>query len=280
MLPSLIGLLTFVMLPVLASLSLTFFRWDGLGGLSIAKWTGLDNYTTMFSDSTFYLVLKNTGYFGVLSLLGIVPSLLLAVQLQHSFFGRTLFRVVFFLPYVATGVAVAMVWRWLLDSEIGAINYLLEAARVHKVQWLNSREWALPSVALVQIWRHLGYFMLLFLSGLQSIPAQYYEAARADGAGPVSLFRHITLPLLSPTTFFIVVVTIIQAFRLFDLILLMTGGGPAMATTTVAYYIYTNSFEDFRLGYGSALAWGLFVIVGVITFVQMHLQRRWVHYER
>lgn len=276
-LPSLVGIILFVLIPVVCSLILTFAKWDGLGTI---EWIGFDNFRRLGSDPMFTRVMKNTVNFTWMNLLGIVPALILAVILNQDLPGKGVFRVLYFVPYITMGVAVAMVWRWMFDSEIGVINYLLRLVGFSGIPWLGSRAHAMPSVVLVSIWRSLGYYILLFLSGLQSIPSQLYEAATVDGANAWKRFRHITLPLLSPTTFFVLIVSVINSFQVFDLVFTMTGGGPARATTTIAYYIYTSSFEDFRMGYGSTLAWALFLIVAVITAIQFSLQSKWVNYDR
>lgn len=274
--PSLIGIAFFILLPLIASLYFTFTDWDGIGSI---KWQGFANYVRLNGDPLFRQVMWNTAYFTVLGMLGLIPSLLLAFILNTGIKGKLFFRTNFFIPYVSMSVAVAMLWKWIYDSEIGILNYFLEELGLRGLAWLGDTRLAMPSVVIVHIWKNLGYTMLLFLAGLQNISKVYYEAAEVDGANEWRKFLHITLPLLSPTIFFVIVVGIIGSFQVFDLVYMMTQGGPVRATNTIVYYIYTTAFQDFQMGYGCTLAWVLFVIILAVTLVQFQLQKKWVHYE-
>src|SRR6185503_15597282 len=189
-----------------------------------------------------------------------------------------LYRAIYFVPVVTSLVAVAMVWQWLYHSEVGLINYLLIDLGLPKVNWLGSTEWAMPAVILMTSWKSMGYYAVIFLAGLQGIPGHLYEAADIDGANSWQKFWRITLPLLSPTMFFVLVISIIQAFQVFGQIFIMTRGGPANATSTIVYFIYNQAFVWFRMGYAAAASWVLFAIIFVVTILQTRWQRRWVHY--
>lgn len=274
--PNLIGFLFFIFLPVLASLGLSFTEWDLLGDL---KWIGLGNYKELISDQVFWKVLWNTVYYTLGTVpTGIIISLGLAIALNQKIKGVKLFRAVYFLPVISSTVAVGMIWQWLYNPEFGLLNYLLSLVDIHGPSWLTSTSWAMPAVMITCIWKSLGFNMLLFLAGLQGISDSYYEAAEIDGAGWWAKFRNITLPLLSPTTFFVVVMSIINSFQVFDQIFVMTQGGPARYTSVLVHYLYQNAFEYFKMGYASAIAYILFFIVFVITIFQLRHSKSWVVY--
>ena len=180
---------------------------------------------------------------------------------------------------VSSTVAIAVLWGLLYNTQVGFLNYVLVRLGFDRVPWITSETWAMPSVIIMSVWKGLGYNMILFLAGLQSIPEEYYEAASIDGAGAWRRFRDITLPLLSPTTFLVVVLSIITSFQVFEQTYFLTGGGPSWSTLTLVLMIFFRGFQDFRMGYASAIAYVLFAIVFVITLIQWRLQRRWVHYE-
>jgi multiple sugar transport system permease protein len=274
--PSLAGFLLFTLGPALASLVLSLTEWDLIGS---PRFVGLRNYRDILGDAIFARVAVNTVVYsgGVVPLL-VVVSLALAMALNASFRGRTLFRTIFFLPVVSSTVAVAMVWRWIY-APFGALNTVLVALGLPSVGWLITTEWAMPSVILMSVWQSMGYSMVVFLAGLQSIPQHLYDAAAVDGATGWRRFRYITLPLLSPTTFFVVVMAVISTFQVFGQIYMLTGGGPAFATSTIVYHIYERAFLALHMGYASALAWVLFAAIFGLTLVQIRLQRAWVTYE-
>jgi multiple sugar transport system permease protein len=275
--PTFLGL-SIVLGSVLGGLVISLTQWDIL---TPPKWAGLGNYIKMFTDDELFIKsLRNTFYFTV----GVVPtgtilSLLAAVVMNQPLKGRSIFRTVYFLPTVCSGIAVALLWGWLYNSQYGLINSALRSIGLPKVSWLGNGRTAMPAVMIMAVWSGLGYNMLLFLAGLQGIPQEYYEAARMDGASRLQLFRHITLPLLSPTTFFVVVLSIIGSFQVFEATYVMTGGGPNYATYTMVLLIFNQGFQWFRMGYASALAYILFAIILAFTIMQLRLERRWVHYD-
>jgi multiple sugar transport system permease protein len=277
LLPTIIGLLLFSLGPVVASALLSFTSWDGL---TPPVWTGTQNYSLLFSDPLFWTALRNTVEYTVGSVVpSIVLSLLLALAVNQKVRGVVFFRTLFFLPVISPPVAIAILWGWLYNAQYGIIDMVLNDLGIAPVQWLSEPSTALPAIMIMSIWSGLGYNMILFLAGLQGIPQELYEAARIDGANRWALFRHVTVPLLSPTTFFILILSMISAFQLFDYAYIMTSGGPNYATLSIVLYIYQMAFQNFKMGYASALAYVLFVIIAVVTFIQFRLQRRWVHYE-
>jgi multiple sugar transport system permease protein len=277
-LPNVVGFLVFSAIPVLGTLAISTLDWDMLGP---PRFVGLANYAALLGgDPLFRQVLGNTLYY----VLGTVPtgmvlSLGLALAMNARLPGIAFFRAVFFMPVIASSVAVAMVWRWLYNRDFGLIDAGLSAIGLPAVPWLSSTEWAMPAVILLAVWKHLGFNMVVYLAGLQNVPQPLYEAAEIDGANSWQRFRHVTLPTLAPTTFFILVISIIGSFQVFDLAYVLTAGGPANATTTVVMYVYAQAFQLFEMGYAAAVAWVLFGIVLAVTLVQWRLQRRWVHQE-
>ncbi len=279
LLPSAILFLAFIAGPVIASLALTFFQWDGL---SNGRFIGLDNYRTLAQDPEVRTVLLNTVVFVVGDVLGkTVLGLFLAVVVTRYLprLLQTLFRSIIFFPVIVSGVAIGIIWGWLLNTSLGVVNYYLGLVGLPTVAWLDSSANALPSLILVDIWRNVGFTFVVFTAGIQGISAHQYEAAAIDGAGEWSQFIWITLPLLSPTTFFVLVINLITAFQFFDLSYVMTQGGPGDATRTIVYYIYDTGFHFFRFGYASTVAFLLFLILAGLTFIQVRLSRRWVFYQ-
>ena len=277
LLPTYLGMVGLVLGPVLAGFVISFFRWDVI---SPPVFIGIRNYTDLFDPARerFLQALGNTIYYVV----GAVPSslvisLLLAMALNRIR-GQTLFRTIYFLPSVCAGVAIATLWAWLFNTQFGFINWVLSWFGLPKVPWLSDSNWAMPSIIIMSVWQGLGYPIVLFLAGLQGIPEEYYEAARIDGAGNWQLFRYVTLPLLSPTTFLILVLSIIGSFQVFEQTYIMTQGGPSFSTTTIVLMIVYRGFQDFKMGLAAAMAYILFAIVLLWTIIQFWLQRRWVHY--
>ncbi len=279
LLPNLIGFLVFTARAVIEAFRLSFYRADLL---TPEVWVGLNNYQRLlFSDDLFHKVLFNTAYYTLGSVpLAIIVGLLLAVLVNVPLRGITLFRTAYFMPVVSSVVAVSLLWQWLYNSDFGLINEALRALGLRNPPiWLSDPNWAMPALIIMSIWRQAGYNMVLFLAGLQGIPQHLYEAAEIDGANAWHRFWRITLPLLTPTTFFVLVISIIGSFQVFDQALILTNGGPANATNTVVMYIYQQGFQYFRMGYASAIAWILFIIIFALTVVQWQYQRKWVHYE-
>lgn len=275
LLPNIIGFLIFSLIPTVSSFGLSFVNW---GLLDKPSFTGLANYRELLGDSIFWLTLKNTALYSFVKVpLNLILSLLLAILLNKQLHGRNFFRAIAFLPSVCSSVAVALIWAPLLESsKNGLINHLLSFFGIDVIPFLVSSAWAMPSVIFVGLWKELGYFMVIFLAGLQGISRSYYEAASIDGANARTVFFNITLPLISPTTFFALTTSLIGSFQIFDLTSVLTKGGPANATNTLVMYIYQNGFQFFRMGYASALSLILFVTIFIITLVQNHYSDKWV----
>ena len=276
--PWLIGFIVFSGGPILASLGISLSEYSIL---SPPKFIGAGNYTQLFQDELFYKALLNTVYYvGVSVPLGVILAFLMAIALNQKLAGQTWFRTIFYLPSVVSGIAVALLWGWLLNADFGLFNFLLSKIGITGPKWLFSTTWAMPSIILMSLWG-VGGSMVVFLAGLQGIPEHLYEAAELDGAGEWSKFWNVTVPMISPVIFFNMIVTIIGAFQIFDQVYIMTNGkgGPANATLVYVLYLYRNGFEYFKMGYASALAVVLFVIILGITAFQFAAARRWVYYE-
>lgn len=279
-LPWIIGLAIFWLGPIFASFYFSFTNYEVIGS---AKWLGLANYQrAFFNDDLFWVALGRTFSFAFAYVpAAIIGALLLAVMLNQKLKGTNIYRTVFFMPHLIPAVALAVVWIFLLQPRLGPVNYMLREIGIsNPPDWLAARNSALASVIMINVWAAVGgNTMLIFLAGLQGVPQELYEAAEIDGAGTFSKFRNITLPLLTPTIFFNMVLAIIGALKVFTTAWVATKGGPSYATWFFALHIYTEAFQYFRLGYGSALAWILTVIVMFFTWVQVAYSRRWVHYE-
>lgn len=278
LLPNIVGFLVFTLLPVLASAVLSLYRWDIIRS---PVFVGLGNYLRLFTkDPFFYKILFNTAYYTFISVpLGMVCSLVLALLVNQRLTGITWFRAAYFMPVVSSTVAVALIWRWLYNTDFGLVNSFLRVFGLPNIPWLTSTRWAMPALILMSIWKNMGYHMVIFLAGLQGIDVRLYEAAEIDGASRWGKFRYVTLPLLTPTIFFVLVTSVIGSFQVFALALVMTEGGPGYATSTLVLFIYNNAFQWFKMGYAAALAWILFAIVFIATLIQMRYQRTWVHYD-
>ena len=276
-LPNLFGFAIFTLVPMVFSLVLSFMNWDGA---NVISWAGLDNFKQLWQDTTFRIALTNTFYY----VIGTVPltmaaSLGLALLLNQPLRGRNFFRTTFFFPYVASLVAVAVVWNMLFHPALGPVNQLLLTLGVENPpRWTADVDWAMPTIILASIWKGMGYYMVIYLAALQGIPSALYEAAEIDGANAWQRFRYVTLPMLTPATFFVSIMLTIASFKVFDLILVMTGGGPGRATNVLVIHTYNTAFREFRFGYSSAIAMVLFVIVLVITVAQFRMEKRWVSY--
>jgi multiple sugar transport system permease protein len=274
--PSLVPLLLFMIGPMLSSIGLSFLSWDLL---SPARWVGLSNYRTLIHDGLFHSALLHTLYFiGGYLPLTFLGGLGLALALNQRLKGIAWVRTIYFLPVVTSWVVVSLVWEWLLNPQFGMVNRLLSLVGIHGPGWLLDPHWAMPGIIVASAWKDLGFTMVIFLAGLQAIPEDYYEAAALDGAGRWSRFRNVTLPLLSPASFFVVVITLINNFQVFDQVQVMTQGGPANSTTVVVQQIFQNAFRYSRMGYAAAMSWALFAVILVVTVVQLRLQKRWVVY--
>lgn len=279
LLPNIAGFLLFTLIPLVASLAISFFNWPLTSSPTFVGW---HNYVRLFTnDSTFYQILTNTllyvaGYVP----LNIVLSLGIAVWLSTLARGRNFFRILFFIPVMAPMVGVALVWSLLYVPQTGVIDWALSSVfHLPGPDWAGSTTWALPAIIFMSVWQGFGYNMLVFSAGLQGIPEQYYEAAAIDGAGGWARFWQITIPLLSPSLFFGTVLTIISSLQVFDQAFVLTSGGPGVASTSLVLDLYQNGFQYFKMGYASAIAWALFILIMLVTALQFALQRKWVYYE-
>jgi len=282
LLPTILGVGIFFVVPLLISLFLSFTDARLFGDPQIV---GLANYTRALGDPKFWQSLRNTFTFSLATMiLSIIPALILAILLNEKLWGRSFFRVIYFVPVVASVVGVSLLWRYLLNVDFGFVNYGLRLVGLDPIPWLSRPEWGLVSVIIVFSWKTIGYNMVIFLAGLQGVPRQLYEAASIDGASRWRQFMSITLPMLSPTTFFVVVTTLINCLQVFDVpvALGLTRGntvGPADSMLTVVPLLWREAFIGSRQGYASALAWLLFLIIMVITVIQFRASNRWVNYD-
>lgn len=267
LLPSFLGLLIFSLIPIVAVAVLSLFNWGLLGQ---PTFIGLRNYERMFASALFWHSLLLTLYYVLLNIpMQTVFALLLALLLNQNIPGRGFFRTLFVVPWMATAIAMGIVWQWIFDPQYGTLNTFLGVFHIAGPAWLSSPAWALPAIAAVNIWQYTGYNMLFFLAGLQGIPPDFYEAASLDGAGPFNRFFSITLPLLTPTMFFVLVTDIIGSAQVFDTVYAMTKGGPGNATDVLNFETFQQAFDFFHAGYASALSMVLFAILIIITLCQV-----------
>jgi multiple sugar transport system permease protein len=274
--PGLILFIVFTLFALIFAFYLSFHEWSLID--KNKPFVGLDNYRDVSNDTRFRRAIANTFYFTG----GSVPvtmfvGLLVAMLLNQPIRFRGFFRAAFFLPVVTPFVVVAILWKWIYNGDFGLFNYYLQKIGVisHPLLWLADPNLAMPSVIIMSIWSGIGFSMVIYLAGLQSIPEELYEAAKVDGAGPLRRFWHITLPLLTPTTLFLLVIGIIGSLQVFTQIFIMTNGGPVERTTTMVYYIYLSAFKFYEFGYATALAFFLFAMVFILTLFQLRLYRRY-----
>jgi multiple sugar transport system permease protein len=277
--PMLIGVSIMTLLPILATLVLSFADWNFIAGLNGFQWVGFDNFERLAEDATFLKSLKNNGIFMLTVPIYMAISLLLAILIDKHVYARDFFKVVYFLPYISSVVAVAIVWQALFHPSAGPVNQFLMSLGIdNPPKWIADTDFALISVMMISVWISIGYNMIVYLAGLQAIPKDLYEAADIDGASGWSKFSTITLPLLSPTTFFLMVTGIIYTFKVFDLIAVLTKGGPAQSTSVIVWYLYETAFLNLKVGYASSMAMILFLCVLIITLLQWIGQKKWVNY--
>ncbi|GIF63624.1 sugar ABC transporter permease [Asanoa ishikariensis] len=268
--PALVGFAVFAAYPTLRGIYLSF---TDFAVLSPPEWIGLDNYRQLLGDEVFWSSLGVTVYFVLLSVsLGLVVSVVTAAVL-HRITSSTVIRGLIILPFLISGVVAGTVWWWMLDSQLGIVNIVIKAFGGDGIQFLTSRDWAIPSVALINVWKQMGYTAIIIFAGLQTIPATIYEAGRVDGASELRMFRTLTLPLLRPILALVVVLNVINAFQVFDIVSVTTKGGPANASNVLQMYIYSKAFGQFDFGYAATMSLALFVILIAITFLQMRLLR-------
>jgi multiple sugar transport system permease protein len=273
--PWIIGFVLFTGGPVLFSLALSFFKWDAIHP---AKFYGLRNYAQMLHDPLLTKSLWNTVVYAAMYIPGsIIMALTLAMLLNQKLRGMRVFRTIFYLPYLTAGVATYTLWAAVFEPKMGVMNRFLRLFFDNPPTWLQDPAWSKVALVIMAVWS-VGGMMLVFLAGLQNISDQLYEAAEIDGAGPVSRFLNVTIPLLSPTIFFNTIITTIASFRVFDAAMVMTAGGPSNSTLFYVYHLFNKAFTFGQFGYASAMAWLLFAIVLVLTVVQIRLGRKWVHY--
>lgn len=279
-LPAIIVFLVFVAAPMLAAFGFSLFQWDVFRA---AKYLGLDNYRELFSDKRFFTTFWNTVVYTVLEVpLNLFVALAIALALNRRLPSvlRYFFRTTYFFPVIISFVAVSILWRYLLigDPTFGLVNYYLSRLGIDAIPWTSSSRWALRTVILVNVWKTFGFNLIIFLAGLQNIPRHFYEAAEIDGANIWHRFRHITIPLLTPTLFFVFVIEMLHAVQVFDTAYVLTRGGPGDASRTIVMYMYETGFQAFRMGYASAVAVILFLVVMTLTLLQMRGSRLWVFY--
>lgn len=275
--PSLILLVTFTVVPIVAAGFLSFFDWDLL---TSPEFVGIGNFTELAGDTKFRSAMAHTlifiaGYLPVVMVVGLGLALLLNRRSQLA----SVSRIIFFMPVVSAWVAVALMWKWMLNSRFGVVNWALGLVGIEGPQWLFERGWAMASVIAVSIWKDAGFVMILFLAGLQAVPADCREAAFVDGATPWQTFWRVTFPLLTPTVFLVSIILLINSFQVFEQVWILTGGGPLNSTTVVVQQIVQTAFSFGRMGYAAAMSWILFAFIFAVTILQTRLQRRWVHYD-
>lgn len=276
--PWIVGFMLFTFVPMISSLVLSFTRYRII---TPAKWIGIENYAYAFTqDDLFWSSLGRTFYYSFAFVpLSIIGSLLLAILLNQRVHGEAIFRTLFYLPSLTPAVAAGMLWAWILNSQVGLVNYLLSIVSIKGPPWLGSTTWAIPSIILITLWTSVGGGrMIIFLAGLQGVPEELYEAADMDGAGRIEKLWHVTLPMISPTILFNLVLGVMGALQVFTTAYVTTKGGPGRATWFFALHIYSTAFLYFDMGYGCTLAWVLFAIVICLTILQFRLSDRWVYY--
>jgi multiple sugar transport system permease protein len=275
--PGMLGVLIFTLFPVFSALGISFTNWSIIAQ---PEFVGAANYAKLIRDPVFAKVMVNTIYYTAVSVpLNLMVALLFAIILNQKIRFLALFRTAYFLPVVSASVAVSMVWMWLLDSNFGLINTVIVWFGMRPVAWLSNSLTAMPAIIVVSVWKNMGWNMIIFLAALQDVPEDYYDAARIDGANNINLFRHVTLPLITPAILFTSITGFIGSFQGFDLVYNMTQGGPARATSVIGYYIWEQAFKYSKMGYGSAVAYVLFILILVITLIQWRARRHWVYGE-
>ncbi|AIQ48626.1 sugar ABC transporter permease [Paenibacillus sp. FSL R7-0273] len=277
--PMLVLTVTLVIIPILLSGVISFSDWNFVTGLEGFQPVGLDNYTRLFQDEAFHRSLMNN-----LIMIAVVPvaiflALVLAVLINKATYFKSLFKVIYFMPFISSFVAIALLWRVLYHPTNGPINGFLRSIGVENPPlWLADPKFALISVMIIMVWTSLGFNMVIYMAGLQNISKDLYEAADVDGASPLRQFFRITLPLLSPTSFFLLITGIVGSFKVFDLIMVLTGGGPAGSTSVIVYYLYEVAFVNLESGYASAMGIVLLILILLVTLVQWLGQKKWVNY--
>lgn len=271
--PAVLGIIIFIIIPIFFSFGLSFAKWDLLNPI---EFVGFDNYKEILTEPLFGKILLNTVIFALAtSIFGVIIPLILASILNRKIRGSEFFKTAYFLPFITPMIVIGIIWQWIFDPNIGLLNKVLQ---IH-VNWLYDPHWAMPALIIVSVWKLIGYNMIIFLSSLSGISNSMFEAAKIDGANPFETFLYVTIPLLSPTIFFVVIITAVSSFQIFDLIYLMTQGGPLDSTNVLVYAIYKNAFEYFNAGKASAIAYVLFIIILILTLIQWNLRKKLVYNE-
>ena len=275
-LPSLLGFLIFTFIPVVISLCLSFTSWNFMEGIEGIKFNGLANYIRLFSDEWFLNSYKNNIIFTAVTVPVLIAlGLVMATIINKYIYGGGVVRTMNFIPYIASVVAVCTVWMVLLQPSYGPVNEFFRSIGIaNPPGWLADFKWSLPSIMIIYVWQQVGYYSIVFLAGLKGLPEDVYEAAKVDGASSIRQFFSLTVPLISPTTFFLTIMGIIGSFKVFDQISVLTQGGPGSSSSVMAYYVYRTAFDYFEMGYANTLAWALFVLVFIVTLVQWKMQAK------
>jgi multiple sugar transport system permease protein len=277
--PMLIGVSVLVLLPIFATFALSFADWSFITNISQLKWVGFENFGRLMEDKVFIKSLGNNALFVLTVPICMATSLFLAIAIDRNVYMKSYFKVAFFMPYISSIVAIAVVWQVLFHPSAGPINQVLMSLGVdNPPKWIADPGFALISIMLIQVWVSIGFNMIIFLAGLQSIPKDLYEAADIDGANAWVKFKHITLPMISPTSFFLFITGIISTFKVFDLVAVLTKGGPMHSTSMIVWNLYETAFVNLKIGYASAMAVVLFLCVFGITILQWLGQKKWVNY--
>lgn len=275
-LPSLLGFLIFTFIPVVISLCLSFTSWNFMEGIEGIKFNGLANYIRLFSDEWFLNSYKNNIIFTAVTVPVLIAlGLVMATIINKYIYGGGVVRTMIFIPYIASVVAVCTVWMVLLQPSYGPVNEFFRSIGIaNPPGWLADFKWSLPSIMIIYVWQQVGYYSIVFLAGLKGLPEDVYEAAKVDGASSIRQFFSLTVPLISPTTFFLTIMGIIGSFKVFDQISVLTQGGSGSSSSVMAYYVYRTAFDYFEMGYANTLAWALFVLVFIVTLVQWKMQAK------
>lgn len=273
-LPALLGTIVFIIIPIICSFGLSFTKWDLLNPI---QYVGLENYKVVLTEPVFVKIIINTFVYAIAtSIFGVIIPLILACIINTKIKGADFFKTAYFLPFVTPMIVIGIIWEWIFDPNIGCLNHFLH---LH-INWLYDTNFAMPALIIVSVWKLIGYNMILFLTGLSTINQELLEASKIDGANAYNTFKNITIPLLSPTIFFVTIITAITSFQVFDLIYVMTQGGPLDSTNVLVYAIYKNAFEYFNVGKASALAYVLFAIIFILTLIQWKLKSKLVYLEK
>ena len=273
-LPALLGTIVFIIIPIICSFGLSFAKWDLLNPI---QYVGLENYKVVLTEPVFVKIIINTFVYAIAtSIFGVIIPLILACIINTKIKGTDFFKTTYFLPFVTPMIVIGIIWEWIFDPNIGCLNHFLH---LH-INWLYDTNFAMPALIIVSVWKLIGYNMILFLTGLSTINQELLEASKIDGANAYNTFKNITIPLLSPTIFFVTIITAITSFQVFDLIYVMTQGGPLDSTNVLVYAIYKNAFEYFNVGKASALAYVLFAIIFILTLIQWKLKSKLVYLEK